>query len=442
VGHFFILLAISVFTSARGDIPDPTLSFLIADFGAPERDSKFLPFKKDELNSIQAEQFKNCSTINMYETKGVFYGVQPSDQGGLGVCYAHNATDHYDSFLRLYSPNYTGRTSPIGTAVSTAKSVFFVNSDPGGRLVPAYDFEGGQFCDAIDALISRGGCSYDEVEGKLYGANIRGLFDSRKRGTYLKLHHSDQFSLWLFDTLSAHLLNSNPASKTVFEAFDYPGKRALMEANLGNMCTNAANNIFEELGVTADELTKYVTDSKLPSAFIEKIVNSLCKRQKNEIAQLIKCEENDFSLGQRYAVKGKIEDALSENSNQPLSIGFCGNLLKNNIDKNGRSFGGRGFKGRAPSFESYIQTTSSSEAGSHLCGAHAASIVGREFKKIRTPEGKIIFRCQYLIRNSWGSSCESYHRDWVCNENGSIWVDSDVIQRNVFRVSRLVKKNE
>lgn len=53
---------------------------------------------------------------------------------------------------------------------------------------------------------------------------------------------------------------------------------------------------------------------------------------------------------------------------------------------------------------------------------HASTIVGRKWNE----EAKT---CQYLVRNSWGKSCEPYREPERC-EQGYIWIDRDVINVN------------
>ncbi len=76
-----------------------------------------------------------------------------------------------------------------------------------------------------------------------------------------------------------------------------------------------------------------------------------------------------------------------------------------------------------------------SDNGKHterLCsdGLHASSIIGR-----RSNRGQ----CQYLIKNSWGSSCSGYDPRTEC-EGGKLWVDARALINNVIFVQGLSTK--
>ncbi len=60
--------------------------------------------------------------------------------------------------------------------------------------------------------------------------------------------------------------------------------------------------------------------------------------------------------------------------------------------------------------------------------SHYSSIVGRRFNLDSNS-------CQYLIRNSWGESCEVYPEPYRTNcEKGNIWVDKKLLQEKIINV--------
>lgn len=62
--------------------------------------------------------------------------------------------------------------------------------------------------------------------------------------------------------------------------------------------------------------------------------------------------------------------------------------------------------------------------GPKLDSLHASSIVGRRFNINKN-------RCEYLIRNSYGSSCEKYDPRVEC-DHGNLWMDKAVIQKHMY----------
>jgi hypothetical protein len=112
-------------------------------------------------------------------------------------------------------------------------------------------------------------------------------------------------------------------------------------------------------------------------------------------------------------VKKDFQEGLDRKKAQPIAISYCSKMLK---DKNyegtvvhhDKSFGGQ----KVPK--------------SKDCGPHASVIIGK--KKI---EGK----CNYLIRNTWGSRCDGY--DWSCKMNAygeavGVWVPEDALFSNLM----------
>jgi hypothetical protein len=65
---------------------------------------------------------------------------------------------------------------------------------------------------------------------------------------------------------------------------------------------------------------------------------------------------------------------------------------------------------------------------------HASSIVGRRFND-KT------MSCEYLLRNSWGTSCNGYSEDYECS-NGHVWINEESFKHknSIFEVEYVEKK--
>ncbi len=102
--------------------------------------------------------------------------------------------------------------------------------------------------------------------------------------------------------------------------------------------------------------------------------------------------------------------ALGAQPPQPAGISYCSEILKDSAT--------RGVDLDDPD-------------GPVTCkGTHASVVIGRR----PGPEG----RCQLLIRNTWGDSC-NVDSKWQC-ENGNIWIDQDALMKNTYRVFRMIAK--
>lgn len=105
-------------------------------------------------------------------------------------------------------------------------------------------------------------------------------------------------------------------------------------------------------------------------------------------------------------ITSTIQKQLNQPNPQPVSVAFCWNTLYN---KNTSGI---------------INATSYSKAEC-VHDLHVALVIGQK---------EVNGKCQFLIRNSKGISCEGY--DWPCEkETGQIWVDSEVLTRNTFQTS-------
>ena len=77
-------------------------------------------------------------------------------------------------------------------------------------------------------------------------------------------------------------------------------------------------------------------------------------------------------------------------------------------------------------------TTTKKNGWLNIAGMHTSSIIGRRFN----PDNQ---KCEYLIRNSWGTSCERYRPQFTC-EAGNIWVDQNSLKKSLILVTYLQKK--
>lgn len=64
---------------------------------------------------------------------------------------------------------------------------------------------------------------------------------------------------------------------------------------------------------------------------------------------------------------------------------------------------------------------------SHRGSLHTSSLIGRRWNNEN-------HQCEYLVRNSYGSSCEGYDPDYQC-EQGNIWIPQNNLQQSLLMVS-------
>lgn len=156
--------------------------------------------------------------------------------------------------------------------------------------------------------------------------------------------------------------------------------------------------LSKELGLaesfvpSADEL-KALLKQNSPVRYLRGIVSYKCEKQKASSrapASATECHEQK-ERGQK-ALR-LIHDSLGEK--KPVAATFC--------------------------IESLTQLKPRS------CNKHSALVIGRK------QNGS---RCELLIRNSWGKSCEKYASHLKCEE-GDVWVDSQILAENISSLSYL-----
>ncbi len=110
-------------------------------------------------------------------------------------------------------------------------------------------------------------------------------------------------------------------------------------------------------------------------------------------------------VARSLAFQQHIDEVLTETKPMPVGITYCADVLRR-----------RDATGVDPV---------DGKHSSSLCtdtGLHSSSIVGRRARGSQ---------CQYLVRNSWGRSCNSYDTANQCEE-GRVWVDSADLIRNII----------
>lgn len=136
------------------------------------------------------------------------------------------------------------------------------------------------------------------------------------------------------------------------------------------------------------EISKVISYS-LPSNIMYNLNNSRCDNKR------IKVNKDDYKLTTLSGQRSKIVQSLDEqlNKKQPSLISYNSGFLKNN---------------RAPAL-------------------HVSLVIGRRFNQNN-------LKCEYLIRNSWGTDCKKYAKPYSNPENcdqGNIWVAQEVMYQNI-----------
>ena len=148
-------------------------------------------------------------------------------------------------------------------------------------------------------------------------------------------------------------------------------------------------------------------------------------------------EQNSPTRKQRYnSLRASIDEALSGSKPVPPVIRYCSNFL---FDANSPS-------GIDPSKGNMENCNKRDSRGNTIIGKHTSAVVGRRKSK----DGK---SCEFLIRNSAGTSCNPYDKKWECDTTkgglpcpagdicgGQVWVDEETLLSNLQDVIHLKAK--
>ena len=133
------------------------------------------------------------------------------------------------------------------------------------------------------------------------------------------------------------------------------------------------------------------------------LVHSLCRGRVHPMPpfQLQEIEMDSISVPERVSrINAIFNQVPSGTARQPLGINYCSNVL--------------------------LQPRSTLDYFDPKCERHISVIVGR-----RVQGG----RCQFLVQNSWGPSCDPYPLG-AC-EDGKIWLDAEALSRSIDVVTHL-----
>ncbi len=311
------------------------------------------------------------------------------DQGELGWCYAYASADllSYKLGIPVSAVDiaiFNGRTP--GGQKEAREELGKNNSDPMG-----YTTVGGDVNEAIQAIGIVGACPEEFIRSDDF--------------YYTALHNPDlvltpEWKLW-------KRWSSNYGLSTMVSIMEHLNdpKYPVCGAMIGTqeMFTNA-NPL---------EIFELARDEKMPS-FAAWLAILSCDGHRQKLAG-IKVKEIETPDKAGYAFLHKIDEQL--NRGNIVSIGYDPQFLYGN---------------------SYIQTLKEAAIEAGKSGkrwrdpnsSHASTVVARRFNQNT-------HQCEYLVRNSWGPSCDKYNTDkYECKitskdpkpangiyDDGNIWVN-------------------
>jgi hypothetical protein len=341
-----------------------------------------------------------CSNTRLDQGQGALAKVTVKDQLDLGVCYSYAAAELLDAYQYSHDPSYKDQTSGVDLAF-TARTDYSTREKaekPGTRLPPVGY---GNPVEAIQQAVTQGTCSESQV--------ISGLsYDSTSRRST-----ESAFLVRLADYFQAYrsyaALHSTESDLL---------KKRLDHDAVGLACFLMDQNVALTELPSIDSLKTLLVQND-EKTFIQSVISSKCLPAKRRIPKV--CPQAKV-IGSDDHAKAAIENLFSGTAPlQPTALGFCVNRLTPAYNKASWRP-----PTRHPGSPGIPETNDMDESS---CGAHWAVAAG-----MREVNGK----CEVLIRNSWGKSCDYYSPEFSdpdhC-EGGSVWVPEDVLAPNLFATS-------
>ena len=317
----------------------------------------------------------NPTAVRLDKNGASMSQIPVRDQVG-GTCYAYAAVGVADAWRKSHEtkpsslPLASGLAAAVGSGLRNYRN----------------QIDGGLVCTVVSYLRSRGGCDQELIQE--LGEDGSSLSTLSK---LIEMDHRVYLALrkqWEGNGNAVAEARSSALStiQARLKTYGYPTE---------------SRPTTEELRIALDQ-TKPIEVTRVA------LVKHACASSRFEM-KIPHCNIDLAMFWPDWMVKSRIDDLLTRKNAQPISMGFCANILVK-----GRAFNAEPFR-----LAAITGWNSAAPILDKDCGLHAALLIGKR-------ENPLTGKVQYLIRNSWGPSCKYYSTEWTCEE-GSIWVDADAL---------------
>lgn len=329
--------------------------------------------------------------------------VPVRDQGNLGVCYAYAAAQVFDAYRMSHGDqNSDFRASAIIAAAEFSREYFKDAADWKG-------VDGGSFCPSFNQFKKNGACP-----------------DQRKTFSGIEMEQLLKKFLSTQRAISTKLTLRQRAQADWAEKVGLPVAPEIQKARQEQRgeASRAVLEVCEDLGPVsfsfASKVQQVLTEDReneLVGLLSDRVCPPQLRRKHSPVPACHGVNRGELAdFGQRKFVDTAhflklIQRKLKEPNAQPLGIDYCAEVLSR-----GKDFDCK--------FVNIPMLSVAADRGNHI-----SLVIGQR------PHPKT-GRCEFLVRNSWGTGCSVYSSDWQC-ENGNIWVDAEALLRNTDKISYL-----
>lgn len=327
-----------------------------------------------------------CEDINLQtKVNSPLHDIPVYSQNGLGACYAYAASQLVDYQRFKSNVKNKNTTHPIWILMSYIDSKWFKD-----------DFTGGNIDTSINAILSSGVCDKPIVDKALAKyKNGNNITDAELMDLIEEIYRA-----W-----------SKKENVTTNDVYNDAIKAC--SANSNNKIKNSMyDSIFSGFEKSNGSFSKV-----LPRVLLGDILAD-CKGA-HVYKPLVKSPKVSCASCDDSGIDKKIAELLK--ADQPVGISYCASILG---DKNYRGISAsRNDKVRVLNRTMRVIAESDVKSGKKStleggitqgCGRHASLIVGSRKRNNK---------CQYLLRNSWGSKSYEDFPDCVCETSKGKYVD-------------------
>lgn len=361
---------------------------------------------------------KDCSPIRLDQpaadgSPSSMQFVSVRNQKPYGVCYAESAVQMVDAyrFSVGQNPNHQAQSSVLSAVIEYDLGPANLN---GGN-----PFNGGRTCQVVDSVRAHGGrdayqvakCTLKTMTPAFLSA-VSTVADS----------HANQF---IAKKAALKALNLTPVE---YRAEYNQMVTALRATDAEQMRTSLKAEGLPEAQIPPAAVLGFVfTYDDKPQMQAWAIASYSCYSQGSVITatEIPACVEIRAPASPDSFFIDQLNHRLELPNAQPTTISYCDQVLTQ-----GSAYSGvnrdPGFTGR--------QCVDAAHPDSLF--RHASLVIGRRIN----PQTN---RCQFLVRNSWGSQCMTgtprrpvYAPEWDC-DHGNIWVDTDALAKNTYELQYL-----
>ena len=347
-----------------------------------------------------------CTSYDLRDQGNALRSMPITDQNPLGVCYAHAATAMIDSWRFNHSDIRTHHTSEIAAAIMLREHSL-INPFQQGTF---HEVNGGNVCHIVDLVRERGSCNADRITS---GPKRRGwsLLVAQVGDMVANYHRTLHVQRSPLIQSNSSLLTAPLEVLAVYQTSDVLAATTL----------NVAHCINHHLGASILNTHDTAQMAILSAAIYRQrtndiyamIINQMCTgNNMRPVTPAIPACQTE-TVTDALAGYRELSRWLGPPNVDPPAINFCAGIFN------------RGPEAR------FITRPGIGMPDPDACGAHAVTIIARR----RHPTTQ---RCQLLLRNSWGRSCNWYSAPWNNDcEGGNVWMDAEVVMQNTFSFNYL-----